>query len=177
LVAHDLDWAGVSEASRASDAKSSGLKLGRLSATDSLGSTRIKPEPWKSVARNENNSVIPSKEDRSRSGRSSQSRDLLLAGVPVLQTNNRSLHAPDDSRSESSGLVGMTKILWHEGKGVNQLQFKIKDQDYFLAFVEDEKRWYVFAPTAQGVHRIPVYVDAAKYEKSGMLGIETTLTS
>jgi hypothetical protein len=58
-------------------------------------------------------------------------------------------------------------------KGVNQLQFKIKDQDYFLAFVEQERRWYLFAPTAEGVHRIPVYVDAAKYEKSALLGTET----
>jgi len=49
------------------------------------------------------------------------------------------------------------------------LQFKIKDQDYFLAFVEQEKRWYVVVPTDQGVHRIPVYVDAVKYERPGML--------
>ena len=60
---------------------------------------------------------------------------------------------------------------------VNELQFKIKDQDYFLAFVEQEKRWYVFAPSSQGVRRIPVYVDAAKYEKPGTLGAETTLSS
>jgi hypothetical protein len=63
------------------------------------------------------------------------------------------------------------------GNEVNKLQFKIKDQDYFLAFVEDEKRWYVFAPTEQGVHRIPVYVDAVKYEKSGVLGSEIHLMS
>jgi len=56
-----------------------------------------------------------------------------------------------------------------DAKGVNELQFRIKDQEYFLAFVEQEKRWYVFAPTVQGVHRIPVYVDAVRYEKSGML--------
>jgi len=62
-------------------------------------------------------------------------------------------------------------------KGVNKLQFKIKDQDYFLAFVEQEKRWYVVVPTEQGVHRIPVYVDAVKYERPGMLGTETTLSS
>jgi hypothetical protein len=62
-------------------------------------------------------------------------------------------------------------------KGVNQLQFKIKDQDYFLAFVEQERRWYVFAPTAQGVHRMPVYVDAEKYEKPGILETETILAS
>jgi len=49
------------------------------------------------------------------------------------------------------------------------LQFQVKGKDYFLAFVEDERRWYVFAPTAQGVHRIPMYVDAAKYERAGIL--------
>jgi len=43
------------------------------------------------------------------------------------------------------------------------LQFQIKGQEYFLAFVEQEKRWYVFAPTLQGVHRIPVYVEAVKW--------------
>jgi len=48
---------------------------------------------------------------------------------------------------------------------VNELQFRIKGQDYFLAFVEQEKRWYLFAPTPTGVHRIPVYVDAPKYER------------
>jgi hypothetical protein len=40
------------------------------------------------------------------------------------------------------------------------LQFEIKGQTYFLAFVEEERSWYVFAPTAVGVRRIPVYVDA-----------------
>ena len=49
------------------------------------------------------------------------------------------------------------------------MQFQIKGQDYFLAFVEQEKRWYVFSPTPQGVHRIPVYVDAVKYERVGIL--------
>ena len=57
------------------------------------------------------------------------------------------------------------------------MQFKIKDQDYFLAFVEQEKRWYVFAPTSEGVNRIPVYVDSAKYRNLAVLGSETTLSS
>jgi hypothetical protein len=57
------------------------------------------------------------------------------------------------------------------------LQFQIKGQDYFLAFVEQEKRWYVFSPTAQGINRIPVYVDAEKYELPGILGTETHLSS
>jgi hypothetical protein len=40
------------------------------------------------------------------------------------------------------------------------LQFEVNGQAYFLAFVEDERSWCVFAPTAAGVRRIPVYVDA-----------------
>jgi hypothetical protein len=61
-------------------------------------------------------------------------------------------------------------------KGENELQFKIKEQDYFLAFVEQEKRWYVFAPTSEGVNRIPVYVDAEKYQTPGILETETHLS-
>ena len=49
------------------------------------------------------------------------------------------------------------------------LQFQIKEQDFFLAFVEAEKRWFLFAPSAQGVRRISVYEDAVKYEKPGIL--------
>jgi hypothetical protein len=40
------------------------------------------------------------------------------------------------------------------------LQFEVNGQNYFLAFVEDERRWYVFLNTATGINRIPVYVDA-----------------
>jgi hypothetical protein len=57
------------------------------------------------------------------------------------------------------------------------VQFQIKGQDYFLAFVEQEKRWYVIAPTPEGVHRIPVYVDAVKWGTQISLGTETTLSS
>lgn len=58
----------------------------------------------------------------------------------------------------------------------NELQFRIRDQEYFLAFVEQEKRWYVFAPTPEGVNRLPVYVDEVKYEKPATLGTETTFS-
>ena len=75
-----------------------------------------------------------------------------------------------ESAPEISGAFGPSK-------GVNQLQFQIKGQDYFLAFVEQEKRWYVFSPTAQGINRIPVYVDAEKYERAGILDINTSLSS
>ncbi len=40
------------------------------------------------------------------------------------------------------------------------MEFEVNGQKYFLGFVEDERRWYVFAPTASGLNRIPVYIDA-----------------
>ena len=46
------------------------------------------------------------------------------------------------------------------------MQFEVNGQAYFLAFVEDERSWYVFAPTAAGVRRIPVYVDAPAAAKA-----------
>jgi hypothetical protein len=45
-----------------------------------------------------------------------------------------------------------------------KLQFQVNGEDYFLKFVEDENRFYVFRATATGVERFPVYVDAAKKE-------------
>jgi len=44
------------------------------------------------------------------------------------------------------------------------LQFEIDDQMYFLNFVPDEGRWYVFSPTEEGIIRIPVAMDAAPFE-------------
>ena len=39
------------------------------------------------------------------------------------------------------------------------MQFEVNDQMFFLNFVPDEGRWFVFAPTALGVVRMPVDVD------------------
>jgi hypothetical protein len=57
------------------------------------------------------------------------------------------------------------------------MQFQVNGKDYFLAFVEDESRWYIFAPTAQAIERIPVYVDAGIPERLNVLGIRQKLTS
>ena len=39
------------------------------------------------------------------------------------------------------------------------MQFDIKGVSYFLTFVEEERRWCLFAPTDTGARRVPVYVD------------------
>ena len=49
-------------------------------------------------------------------------------------------------------------------KGRLKLQFEVKGQEYFLAFVEDEKRWFLFSPRTHGMLRLPVYVDAVTFE-------------
>jgi hypothetical protein len=54
-------------------------------------------------------------------------------------------------------------------QGRLKVQFEANGQTYFLNFAEDEGRWYVFAQTLTGVNRIPVYVDAPKYERIGVL--------
>ena len=50
------------------------------------------------------------------------------------------------------------------------MQFEVNGQSYFLTFVEDERCWCVFAPTASGMRRIPVYVDAATHERFSLPG-------
>jgi hypothetical protein len=56
-------------------------------------------------------------------------------------------------------------------QGRLKLQFEVKGQAYFLNFAEDEARWYVFAPTLTGITRIPVYVDAVKWERFSGTGL------
>jgi hypothetical protein len=50
------------------------------------------------------------------------------------------------------------------------VEFEVNGQTYFLTFVDDERRWYVFAPTASGMQRMQVYVDGVQYENLGILG-------
>ena len=49
------------------------------------------------------------------------------------------------------------------------MQFEVNGEDYFLNFVEDERQWFVFAPTPTGLQRIPVYIDGSDYERIGIL--------
>jgi len=57
--------------------------------------------------------------------------------------------------------------FWVQGEF--ELQFEVNGQEYFLSFVEDPGRWVVTKPTARGLEVIPVYVDAPKYERFGIL--------
>jgi hypothetical protein len=47
------------------------------------------------------------------------------------------------------------------------LQFEVNGQEYYLNFIEDERRWFVLVPTETGLQRIPVYIDGSKYERIG----------
>jgi len=52
---------------------------------------------------------------------------------------------------------------FQNSKGEPKLRFEVKGQEYFLAFVEQENRYYVFAPTPDGMQKMPVYVDALNW--------------
>jgi len=48
-------------------------------------------------------------------------------------------------------------------KEENESRFEVNGQMFFVNFVPEEGRWYCFAPTATGVQRIPVSMDAAPF--------------
>jgi hypothetical protein len=39
------------------------------------------------------------------------------------------------------------------------MNFEVKGQSYFLNFVPEQGQWFLFTPTATGIHRIPVAND------------------
>jgi hypothetical protein len=55
-------------------------------------------------------------------------------------------------------------VLNPENRGKNKLQFEVNNAMYFLNFVPDEGRWYVFTPTDKGFIKVPVAMDAAPFE-------------
>jgi hypothetical protein len=72
--------------------------------------------------------------------------------------------------------------LWLEGRfgapccivemGEKPLQFEVENQTYFLNFVPDEGRWYVFSPTEDGMIKIPVAMDVAPLENFSFVSDE-----
>ena len=40
-----------------------------------------------------------------------------------------------------------------------KVQFAVNDKQYFVNFVPEEGQWFVFTPTGEGFHRIPVVHD------------------
>jgi hypothetical protein len=55
------------------------------------------------------------------------------------------------------------------------LEFEVNGKQYFLAFVEEERRWYVFSPSQQGIRRWPVYVDAPAADKVAVVEPKATI--
>ena len=56
---------------------------------------------------------------------------------------------------------------WDEQSGQREeskLRFEVNGQMFFVHFVPEEGRWYCSAPTATGVQRIPVSIDASPFE-------------
>ena len=63
-----------------------------------------------------------------------------------------------------AGWVGSEGSAVGPKKEESELRFEVNGQMFFVNFVPEEGRWYCFAPTATGVQRIPVSMDAAPFE-------------
>ena len=49
-------------------------------------------------------------------------------------------------------------------KEADELRFEVNGQMFFVNFVPEEGRWFCYAPTATGMQKIPVSMDAAPFE-------------
>ena len=58
------------------------------------------------------------------------------------------------------------------GKEESELRFEVNGQIFFVNFVPEEGRWYCFAPTATGVQRIPVSMDAEPFEAAFTVALD-----
>jgi hypothetical protein len=45
----------------------------------------------------------------------------------------------------------------------NELRFEVNGQLFFVNFVPEEGRWFCYAPTATGMQKIPVSMDASPF--------------
>ncbi len=57
------------------------------------------------------------------------------------------------------------------------MQFHVKGQDYFLEYIDEEHNWFVFTQGADGLQRIPVYVDGKKARGASARKLSTKLSS
>jgi hypothetical protein len=48
----------------------------------------------------------------------------------------------------------------------------VNGQIFFVNFIPEEGRWYCFAPTATGMQKIPVSLDASPFEASYTVSLD-----
>ena len=59
--------------------------------------------------------------------------------------------------------------FWKEG---SELRFEVNGQMFFVNFIPEEGRWYCYAPTATGMQKIPVSMDAAPFEAAYTVALD-----
>ncbi|MGA2965727.1 MAG: hypothetical protein ABSD64_05895 [Terriglobales bacterium] len=52
------------------------------------------------------------------------------------------------------------------------MRFEVNGQIFFVNFIPEEGRWYCFAPTATGMQKIPVSLDASPFEASYTVSLD-----
>jgi len=49
------------------------------------------------------------------------------------------------------------------------MQFEVQGQSYFLKYLDEEGRWFLFRPGAHGIEQIPVEEDSAQPMFGGVI--------
>lgn len=52
------------------------------------------------------------------------------------------------------------------------MRFEVNERLFFVNFVPEEGRWYCYAPTATGMQKIPVSMDAAPFAASYTVALD-----
>jgi hypothetical protein len=78
---------------------------------------------------------------------------------PRICTHERGLTDPRKS-AQSAACFSLLEV------GGVEMQFQVKGQEYFLEYIDEEHRWFVFTQSGDGLQRIPVYVDSKKQDRA-----------
>jgi hypothetical protein len=74
--------------------------------------------------------------------------------------------------SQATGVSASAFAGWGGERGIrsqaqergSELRFEVNGQMFFVNFIPEEGRWYCFAPTATGMQKVPVSMDASPFE-------------
>jgi hypothetical protein len=60
--------------------------------------------------------------------------------------------------------AGEAGLSYRVKKEEKELRFEVNGQMFFVNFVPEEGRWYCYAPSASGMQKIPVSMDATPFD-------------
>src|ERR1022692_3217001 len=89
---------------------------------------------------------------------------LRTRSKPSALSHQRSASGTSVGARRRPHIASHLELLSRARKEESELRFEVNGQMFFVNFIPEEGRWYCFAPTATGMQRIPVSMDASPFE-------------